>query len=199
MTLAGVREWGVSGPASNPEPPPPPPRTALLTPAERGEPREEVPEDCCVCYEALTAPMVHFGSCPHRLHRPCYAALRVSAATHLRCSTCRAAVAVEEADGIALQQHSEEGMAEAMAVARRAMPARGREWSSARAARNGRGGRVICSICHRLVEEDAFVQVPCSCGVHRRCTLGCVKDAIPRARSTGQAHSHTRSRARTRL
>ena len=110
--------------------------------------------------------MVHLGSCPHRLHLLCYNALRVRAATNLLCPAYRATVTVEEADGIALQQHSEEVMAEEMTVAWRGMPARGRRGSSTRAARNGRGGRVICSIFHGLVEEDAFVQVPC----YMRCT-----------------------------
>ena len=44
---------------------------------------------------------------------------------------------------------------------------------------------MICSICHGLVEEDAFIQVPCSCDVHRRCALGFAEDAIPRARVSG--------------
>ena len=51
-------------------------------------------------------------------------------------------------------------MAEAMAVARRVMPVRGRGGLSTRAARDGRGGCVICSIRHGFVEEAAFVQVP---------------------------------------
>ena len=42
-------------------------------------------------------------------------------------TACRATVTVGEADGIALEQHNEEVMAEAMAVARRAMAARGEE------------------------------------------------------------------------
>ena len=86
---------------------------------------------------------------------------------------------------MALQQQNEEAMTKAMVVARRTMPARGRGGSSTRAARNGRGGRVICSICHGLVEVDAFVHVPCSCNVHRHCTLGFVEDAFPRARVNG--------------
>ena len=129
--------------------------------------------------------MVHLGGCHHRFHLPRCATLRVRAVKYLRCPPCRATVTVEEADGIALQQHSEEVMAEAMAVARRAMPAGGRGGSSTRAARNGKGGRVIYSICHGLVEKDVFVQVPCPCDVHRRCALGFVEDAIPRARVTG--------------
>ena len=102
-TPAGVPEGGSSGPASNPEPPPPPPRTASTTPAEKGQPREEVPEDCCECYEALAVPMVHLGSCPHRPHLPWYAALRTRAATYLCCPVCRATVTVEKAGGISLQ------------------------------------------------------------------------------------------------
>ena len=76
-------------------------------------------------------------------------------------------------------------MAETMIVARRHMPARGGRGSSTRATRDERGRRVICSICHGLVEETAFVQMPCSCDVRRRCALGFVEDAIPRARVTG--------------
>ena len=48
------------------------------------------PGDCCVYYEALAAPMVLLGNYPHRLHLPCYATLRVRAATDLRCPACRA-------------------------------------------------------------------------------------------------------------
>ena len=105
--------------------------------------------------------------------------------THLRFLASRETVTVEETNGIALQQHCEEVMAEVIAVARRAMPARERGGSFTRAARNGRGRRVICSICHGLVEEDAFAQVPCSCDVHRRCALGFVEDAISRDRVSG--------------
>ena len=49
------------------------------------------------------------------------------AEAHLRCPACRETVTIEEADGIALQEYYEEDMAEAMAVARRAMPAREEE------------------------------------------------------------------------
>ena len=76
-------------------------------------------------------------------------------------------------------------MADAMMVARRAMPARGRGGSSTRAARNERDRRVICSIRHGLVGEDAFVHVPCSCDVHRGCALGFVEHAISRPRVNG--------------
>ena len=41
---------------------------------------------------------------------------------------------------------------------------------------------MIFSVWLGLVEEEAFVQVPCSCDVHRRCALGFVEDAMPRAR-----------------
>ena len=41
---------------------------------------------------------------------------------------------------------------------------------------------MICCICHGLVEEDAFAQVPCSCNAHRRCPLVFDEDAIPQAR-----------------
>ena len=44
---------------------------------------------------------------------------------------------------------------------------------------------MMCSICHGLVEETAFVHASCSCDVHRRCTLGFVEDAISRARADG--------------
>ena len=74
-------------------------------------------------------------------------------------------------------------MAETMIVARRHMPARGGRGSSTRATRDERGRRVICSICHGLVEETAFVRMPCSCDVRRRCALGFVEDAIPRSRA----------------
>ena len=76
------------------------------------------PSNCCVCYEALTAPMVLLGSCPHRFHLPRYAVPRVRATTELRCPACRATVPVEEADRRALQQHREEVVKEAIVVAR---------------------------------------------------------------------------------
>ena len=44
---------------------------------------------------------------------------------------------------------------------------------------------MICSICHGLVGERAFVLISCSCEVHRRCALGFVEDATPRARING--------------
>lgn len=118
--------------------------------------------------------MVHPGRGPHRLHLSCYATLRVRAVANLRCPACWATATVEEGDRRALRQRSDEVMAEAMAVARRAMPAGEGGGSSARATLDGRTGRVICSPRNGLVEETAFVQLPCSCNVHRRCTLGFV-------------------------
>lgn len=145
-----------------------------------------------MCYEALASPMVYLGSCPHRLHLPCFAALRVLEAANLRCPVCRANVTVEEADRTDLLQHSEEVTAHAMAVARRAMAARGGELSSTRTARDGRGDRVIHSVCHGLVEETAFVQVSCSSDVHVRCAPGFVKDAIPQVKPNGAStHMYT--------
>ena len=62
--------------------------------------------------------MVCLRSCPHRLHLPCYAALRVKAGVDLRCPACRAIVTLGGADRIASHQHSDEVMAEALAIAR---------------------------------------------------------------------------------
>ena len=59
------------GPAPTSERPPSPPRPPPQPPVERGQLQDETSEDCCVCYEILMAPMVHLGSCPHRLHLPC--------------------------------------------------------------------------------------------------------------------------------
>ena len=64
-----------SGSAPTSELPPSPPQPPPQTPAESGQPQEETCEDCCVCHEALVAPMVCLRSCPHRLHLLCYAAL----------------------------------------------------------------------------------------------------------------------------
>ena len=72
MTPLGAPEERSSGPASTPESPPPPPQTASPTPVGHGQSRVEPPEDCCVCYETLAAPMVHLRTCPHRLHVPCF-------------------------------------------------------------------------------------------------------------------------------
>ena len=44
---------------------------------------------------------------------------------------------------------------------------------------------MIYSICHGLVEERDFVQMPCSCQEHRSCALGFFGDATPRARING--------------
>ena len=100
-----------SGPAPTSEPPPSPPRPPSPTPVERGQLREEAWEDCCVSYEDLAVPMVRLGICPHRLHLPCYAALRVRAGTNLRCPACRTTVTVNEADRMTSRQHSNAGYA----------------------------------------------------------------------------------------
>ena len=140
-TPAGALEGRSSGSASTPEPLPPPRRSASPTPAKSDHPRAEAPEYLCVCYEALAAPMVYLDSCSHQLHLPCYSALRIRTAAGLRCPTCTATVTIKEAGRRALQQHSEEFIAEAMAVSRRAMPARrGGGGSPIRATRNGSGG-----------------------------------------------------------
>ena len=107
-----------SGPAPTSESPLTPPRPPPQTPAERGQPQEETSEDRGVCYEALVALMVCLGSCPHRIHLPCYAALRVRAGVDLRCPTCRPTVTVDEADRMASHQHSDKVMAEALTIAR---------------------------------------------------------------------------------
>ena len=87
-----------SEPTSTSDRPPSLPRPPSQPPAERGQLQEETSEDCCVCYEFLVPPMVHFGGCPHRLHLQCYAALRIRPGTDLRCPACRATVTVGEAD-----------------------------------------------------------------------------------------------------
>ena len=69
-----------------------------------------------MCYEALAAPMAHLGSCSHRLHLLCYAALPIRAAANLRRPACRVTVTVEEADRKDVRQHSEEVIADAMAA-----------------------------------------------------------------------------------
>ena len=99
---------GSSEPAPTSDRPLSPPRPPSQPPAERGQLQGETSENCCVCYEVLVAPMVHSRSCPHRLHLPCYAALRIRAGTELRCSACRATVAVGEADRSVSCQHSDE-------------------------------------------------------------------------------------------
>ena len=87
--------------------------------------RKRLTEDCCVCYEVLVPPMVYLGSCPHRLHLPCYAALQVRAGTDLRCPACTATVTVGEADRSVSRQHRDEVMEETLAVARHEMAAEG--------------------------------------------------------------------------
>lgn len=129
--------------------------------------------------------MIHLGIFPRRLHLLCYAVLRVRAVANLHCPAHGATVTVENADRIALRQHSNVMKAMAMAIARRAMSARGRGGLSTRAIRHGRGGRVICSFCQGLAGEIAFVHLSCSCDVHRRCALGFVEEAIPRAYANG--------------
>ena len=42
---------------------------------------------------------------------------------------------------------------------------------------------MVFSICHRLMEEIAFVHVSCSCDVHRLCALGFDMDATPRVKA----------------
>ena len=150
--------------------------------------REEPPEDCSVYYEALASPLVHLESCSHRLHLPCYAALRIRAEANLRCPACRATVRVDEADRMALRQHSNEVMLEVMTVAWQEMPAGGEARLTTRFTRGDRRRRTICSVCHGLVEETTRVQVSCSCDVHSRCALGFCEDAISRARSFGGVH-----------
>ena len=179
-----------SGSAPTSEPPPSPPRCPPQTPAESGQPQEETSEDCCVCYEALVAPMVCLGSCPHRLHLPCYAALRARAVADLRCPACRATVTVGAADRIASHHHNDKVMAEALAIARQEVPAAG-GGASTRTTRGERGERAICSICYGLIEGTDHVQVPCSCDVHHRCALGFCEDAIPRPRFVGGARHVT--------
>ena len=174
-------------PVPTPELPPSPPRIPSPTPTENRL-REEPPEDCCVCYEALAFLLVYLTSCSHRVYLPCYAARRVRAEADLRCPACRATVTVNEADRMALRQHSNEVMVEVLTVARQEMPADGETRLTTRATRGDRRRRAICSVCHGLVEETNGVQVPCSCDVHHRCDLGFCKDAIPRDRTFGGVH-----------
>ena len=85
-----------------PELPPSPPRTPSPTPTEN-QLREEPPEDCCVCCETLASPLVYLESYSHRLHLPCYAALRVKTEADLRCPAYRTTATVNEADGMAIR------------------------------------------------------------------------------------------------
>ena len=180
-----------SEPASTSDRPPSPPRPPSQPPAEREQLQEETSEDCCVCYEVLVPTMAHLGSCPHRLHLPCYAALRVRAGTDLRCPACRATVTVGEADRSVSRQHSDEVIEETLAVAGHEMPAEGGRGVSTRTTRREGGERFTCSIGHRLVEETDREQVPCTCDVHHRCAIGFCEDAIPRARFVGGARQVT--------
>ena len=129
--------------------------------------REEPPEDCCVCYEALASPLVYLENCSHRLHLPCYAALRVRTEADLRCPACQATVTFNEGNGIALRRHSNEVSVEVLMVARQEMPADGEARLTTRATRGDRRRRAICSVCDGLVEETNCVQVSCSCDVPR--------------------------------
>ena len=165
------------------------------TPAERGQLQEETSEDCCVCYEALGAPMVCLGSCPHRLHLPCYVAFRVRAGTNLRCPACRMTGTVNEADRLASRQHSNEVVLEALSVAQNEMPADGGGGAPTRTTMSERERRAICSIYHGVIEETTHVQVSCSCDVHRRCALGFVRTLSP---EPGTSEEQSKSRARTR-
>lgn len=116
----------------------------------------------------------------------------------------RSTVTVEDADRRALQQHTQEVFADAVAVARRAMLARRGGGSSTRATRDGRGGRhgwrgrVVCINFHWLVEEATLMRVSCSCDVHHPCALSFVEVQSPEAGPTEHAHSHTRLLARIR-
>ena len=132
--------------------------------------------------------MVCLGSCTHRLHPPCYAALRVRAGTKLRCPTT---VAVNDADRLASRQHSNEVMLEALSVARHEMPAEGGGGEPRRTTRSETGRRAIRSICHGHIEETAHVLVSCSCDVRRRCALAYCEDVIPRATYVGGASQVT--------
>ena len=79
--------------------------------------REEALEDSSVCYEALASWLANLGGCPHRPHLPCYAALRVRGAADLLCPACRETLTVNETNGLALRQHSNEVMLEMLTVA----------------------------------------------------------------------------------
>ena len=186
-TPARTTEGRGSAPTPTPKLPPSPLRTPPPTPTEN-QLREEPPEDCSVCYEALASPLVYLGSCSHRLHLSCYAALQVRAGADLRCPACRATVTVHEADRMALHQHSNEFMVEVLTVAWQEMSADGEARLTTRSTTGDRRRRAICSVCHCLVEEPTCAQVPCSCDVHRRCALGFREDAISRARTLGGVH-----------
>ena len=99
--------------------------------------------------------MVYLVSCPHRLHLPYYVALRVRAKDNLRCPACRATVTINEADRMALRQHSNEAMVEALTIAQQKIPANGGAEKPTGTIRGERRPRVICNICHGLVEATA--------------------------------------------
>ena len=187
LTSTRMPEGCSSALAPTSELPPSPPRTPSPTPVE-DQLREEVTVDCSVCDETLAAPMVYLGCCPHRLHLPCYAALRVRAEASLRCPASRATATINEADRMAIHQHSNEVMVEALTTAQQDLPANGGAKAPTGTTRGQRRRRVICSICHGLVEATVCVQVSYSCEVHRRCALGFCEDAIPRARISGGVH-----------
>ena len=132
--------------------------------------------------------MVHLDHCPHSLHPPCYAALRIKAAATLRCPTCRAAVTVEEADRRAFQQHSEEVMIEAMAAAQQTMPARRGGGGVIPQGHTGRQGRA--SDMQHVSRVGGGDRLRASallmrCTQPLRTTVGFVEDAISRARANG--------------
>ena len=89
---------------------------------------------------------------------------------------------IRDSDRSVSHQHSDEVMEEALAVARHGMPAEGGRGVSTRTTRGERRERLICSICHGLVEKNDHAQVSCLCDAHRRCALGFCEDSIPRAR-----------------
>ena len=101
-------------------------------------------------------------------------------------------VRVNEADRVALRQHSNEVMVRrrgAEGCARQDRPADEEARPTTTSTRRTRRRRAICSIFHGLVEEATWVQVSCSCGVHLR--LGFCEDALLRARTFGEAHQVT--------
>ena len=109
-------------------------------------------------YQVLVAPMVQLGSYPHRLHLPCYAALRVEAGANMRCSAYRMVlITAEDVDGKALRQRSDEAMVEVLTAARQAMPAEGGGRPSTRVTTGGRWEKVI----------PGMQQLPRSGWVHR--------------------------------
>ena len=178
MTPSRTAEGRGPAPVPTLELPPSPPRIPSPTPTEnqlRGEP----PENSCVSHEALASFFVYLESSSHRLHLPCYAALRVTTEADLRCPACRATVTVNEVDGMALRRHSNEVMVDVLTVARQEIPADGEARLTTRVQRRCRRRRAICSVFHGLVEETNCAQMSCSCDVHRRWAWGFCEDAIP--------------------